>query len=173
MPHIAYGAYAGQLKQLILQLKYHGGQHLALELGQQLGHWYQQHWPAPDLLVPVPLHPERQRERGYNQAEALARGLGQVLGSKLQLAVQRVINTPALHSLGDKERQQVLAEAFALNPRSAKKIQGQRILLIDDILTTGTTLKQAACILLPHTQKLVSLSLARTMIADPLDFLDV
>lgn len=162
-PHIAYAAYASPLKQLLYAIKYDQARELAFALGVHLGHWYLQRWPRPDVLVPIPLHAERQASRGYNQAEEIARGLAEVLQRPCRPLLKRRRDTPALHALNPAERQAVLQDAFALNGQPAT---GQRLLLIDDIVTTGSTLLQAAETLAPHHPRLVSLTLARALLAE-------
>ncbi|HEY9842344.1 MAG TPA: ComF family protein [Candidatus Obscuribacterales bacterium] len=164
-PHIAYAAYASPLKQILYTVKYHGARSLARSLGAHLGRWYLDHWPRPDLLVPIPLHPERQSQRGYNQAEELARGMGEVLERPCVRLLERSVNTPALYELSAAERQQALQQAFRLQRSHSAKLNS-RILLIDDIITTGSTLLSAADCLKPLSVRLVSLSLARAMLSD-------
>lgn len=164
-PHIAYAAYANPLRQMLFQVKYHGARELAYSLGVYLGQWYASHWPAPDLLVPVPLHPQRLAQRGYNQAEELARGIGEALDRPCRDALQRNLDTPALHTLSALERQQVLQQAFVLRPDHRLRARS-RILLVDDIVTTGSTLIQAADSLQAISARLVSLSLARALLHD-------
>ena len=161
-PHIAYAAYATPLKQMLFTIKYHADRKLANSLGQYLGLWYLSQWPAPDLIVPIPLHPERLASRGYNQAEELALGLGKSLHRPCRLLLERQINTPALHDLNPTERHAVMRTAF-VQARQQSFAPGSRILLIDDILTTGSTLLHAAACLRTQTDRIVSLSLARAL----------
>lgn len=148
-------------------IKYHSAPALAYALGRELGLWYRRRWPLPDLIVPIPLHFKRQTERGYNQAEEIARGLGQSLERPVYSLLTRQIETPALHALSAEERRQVLEPAFLYTPHPKIKLNS-RMLLVDDILTTGSTLCSAAVCLEPFTKKIVSISLARALIADPL-----
>jgi ComF family protein len=102
--------------------------------------------PLPaDVLVPVPLHPTRQRERGYNQAELLARALGNQIGLPVMKAgLCRVRYTRSQMSLNAADRRSNVEQAFAYQPSKAgneEAITGRRIAVIDDVCTTGSTLE--------------------------------
>ncbi len=169
LPHVAYAVYGGVTKQWLYLLKYDQGKALAYHLGGRLAEWYQAHWPLPDLVVPVPLHHQRQLERGYNQAEQLARGFAAVIRRPCVLALERIQETPPLYDLNPEQRQLALAGAFRVQQKNLKKWAAKRILIIDDIFTTGSTLIQSASVLSSHSNRLVALTLARALIADPLD----
>lgn len=96
-----------------------------------------------DLLAPIPLHPARMRERGYNQSELLARRVSQLTGIPTDNALRRVKNTRTQARIVDaKKRRQNLEGAFAVtNPET---LRNKQILLIDDVTTTGATLDAAA-----------------------------
>ncbi len=105
---------------------------------------------APDALIPVPLHKSKYRERGYNQADILARGIGRSL--RLPVVSHLLIRnkkTLPQKQLNDKERRKNLQEAFAYNRRAADRFGRKlsRILLVDDIYTTGSTMEACANIL--------------------------
>ncbi len=96
----------------------------------------------PDFLVPVPLHPLRRRERGYNQAEVLARAIGKRMGIPVLDILQRVRNTTTQTHFDRKQRMKNLHKAFKI--RSTPSIEKAQILLVDDVLTTGSTLDECA-----------------------------
>lgn len=103
--------------------------------------------PKWDLIAPVPLHPVKLREREFNQAERLARRLGEHLGLPVRTdLVRRVVATPSQTRLSRKERAENMRNAFA--PRRENALHGERVLLIDDILTTGATTSACARALL-------------------------
>jgi ComF family protein len=135
--------YEPPVRDLILALKFHGRWWLAGELARRL-----KRKPAvrdvlgdADVLIPIPLHPLRQVGRGYNQSDELARRLARskVNGSCLV----RVKHTPP-QSLQDSRASRVahLRDAFALVKPAA--VTGRRVVLIDDVRTTGATLRSAA-----------------------------
>ncbi len=119
------------------------------EIGRTLGRLAAQEWRDSDffdeidIIIPIPLHSKRLRERGYNQSEFIARGIGEVLGIEVDTThVFRIRNTPkqALQS-GDSRKQNV-ADAFAvLHP---EQMYHKHILLVDDLITTGETMR--ACL---------------------------
>ena len=98
-----------------------------------------------DCIVPIPLHPKRQRLRGYNQAELLARRLGERLALPVETGMLlRVRQTPPLKDLTRLQRMRNMEQAFAVK---TEPFAGERILLVDDIYTTGTTMDAAASVL--------------------------
>ncbi|CAN5612152.1 ComF family protein [soil metagenome] len=98
-----------------------------------------------DLLVPVPLHPARERERGFNQAELLAELLSARAGVPYRAVLQRTRYTTTQTAFDRTERMENLHNAFRL--RKNADVRGLRVLLIDDILTTGSTLSECARVL--------------------------
>lgn len=97
-----------------------------------------------DVVVPIPLHWHRRMARGYNQAEAIARPLAQRLGLPLVRALRRRRWTRPQALLRRGQREINLRRAFAFQTRQTVRIRGQRVLLVDDVLTTGSTLENAA-----------------------------
>jgi ComF family protein len=104
---------------------------------------------APDsLLVPVPLHPSRLRARRYNQAAILAQHLATLTQCDLALtALLRHRATPQQQGLSAKGRERNVRGAFRINKESQPSLKGRRVLLVDDVLTTGSTLKACAKVL--------------------------
>jgi ComF family protein len=98
-----------------------------------------------DFIVPVPLHPARKRERGFNQARLLAELLSARTGLPLRPALRRVRYTTTQTAFDRAERMQNLRNAFRL--RKKMNVRESRVLLIDDVLTTGSTLSECARIL--------------------------
>jgi competence protein ComFC len=98
-----------------------------------------------DLIVPVPLHPARQRERGFNQASLLAESLSAETSMPCRGVLQRIRYTTTQTALDRSERMENLHNAFRL--RKNADVRGLRVLLIDDVLTTGSTLSECARVL--------------------------
>lgn len=102
------------------------------------------------VLVPIPLHPSKLRKRGYNQSEILARGLSERLGIPMLNMLERVKNTKTQFKLDRKKRIENMRGAFAFNSKLItynSKLKDANIFLIDDILTSGSTLLEAANVL--------------------------
>ena len=140
----SYGYYEGVLKDLIHLFKYAR----IAPLAQPLGNLLLSALPLDqrfDLVVPVPLHWRRRLWRGFNQAELLARPLAHRLGVTVNDALRRTRNTETQASLSPSERRSNVAGAFVL--RNPNAVRGLRILLIDDVLTTGATVGAAATVL--------------------------
>ncbi len=98
-----------------------------------------------DALVPVPLHKNRRRERGFNQAELLAQGLSRRTGVPCREVLERVRDTEPQSRLHPRDRAGNLRKAFALRP--GEDVRGQRLMLIDDVFTTGATMNECARVL--------------------------
>lgn len=122
-------------------------------------------WRRPDLLIPSPMHWTRRWQRGFNQAEILSQYLSQTLGiashSKLVEHRQR---TQVQKTLTRRERQKNLRNAFYLSPKAKTQIQGKRIALVDDVVTTTATMRELSRLLIKAGAKEVQVwALARTM----------
>ncbi|MBI4338515.1 MAG: ComF family protein [Chloroflexi bacterium] len=132
----------GPVRHMVHALKYQGIRALAQPLGELMADFSRQAKLPAQGLVPVPLHPKRERERGYNQSALLARAVGEALGLPVEEgALRRVWNTPSqARSLSSEERRVNVQDAFAADE---DLVRGKRLLLIDDVCTTGSTL--AAC----------------------------
>ena len=98
-----------------------------------------------DLIVPVPLHPTRERERGFNQASLLSELISAQTSIRSQRVLERVRYTTTQTALDRSERMENLHNAFRL--RKNADVRGLRVLLIDDVLTTGSTLRECARVL--------------------------
>ena len=131
----------GMVQELLHQLKYKG----QFGVGELLGRWYgrelrevglAEEW---DVIIPIPLHPRKQKRRGYNQSDAIAFGLASTLKiPAITDAVVRQQSTDTQTRKNRSERYKNMSGVFAV--RQAEAIAGKRILLVDDVMTTGATL---------------------------------
>lgn len=146
---MGYGLYE---RQLIFALKYSGKTYVARHIAAILFDCLKKRlaesgdcpWLRADVIVPVPLHAEKQRLRGFNQAERIAFHLSRQTGIPLADGVLlRVRNTRPQRALSAEERKNNMEGAFALSAQRTAAVKGKRVLLIDDIFTTGAT--AAAC----------------------------
>ena len=141
---LAYAFHDGPLREAIHQFKYEDQRCLAPLLGGLMANGWGRLAPGgwqPDVVVPVPLHPSRQRQRGYNQAALLARELGAYLGCPvIEGTLVRVKATAPQVGLGPRERRANVQGAFCCRDGH---LRGKKILLVDDVYTTGSTLESA------------------------------
>lgn len=135
---IAPYAYAFPLNQLVQAFKFGANLQLAHNLADNMA---EQVEVMPDCMVPMPLHPLRLRERGYNQSLLLAQHLGQKLRIPvLPNACRRVRNTAPQSALPWKERGKNMRKAFVASPAVA----GKHVAVVDDVMTTGSSLNELA-----------------------------
>ena len=140
-----HAAYEGLLRELLLRLKFGRELPLAHHLGALLaGHQHFSGGLGGALVLPIPLHPQRLRARGFNQALELAKGFAARGGHMDESALSRTAYTKSQAGLHFAERQKNLKGIFAAAPR----VRGARILLVDDVFTTGATMREAAGTLL-------------------------
>jgi ComF family protein len=160
------GFYRSSLREVLHRFKYGAQTSLARPLGQML--------IAPgkqlvrlhkiDFIVPVPLHPKRLRQRGFNQASLLARRLGSALNISVDYAsLQRSRWTEPQTGLSRRQRAANVKGAFSL--KSNKKFKGKGILVVDDVLTTGETVEQCVRVLKKdgEAREVAVLTVARTV----------
>jgi len=133
-------AYAFPLDRMIPRLKYHGQLAVAPVLAESLAQVVE-HAPRPDRLIAMPLHAQRLRERGFNHASEIARVVARRLGLPLDAdSCRRIRDTPPQMGLKHDQRRRNLRGAFACS----SEVRGQRIALVDDVMTTGTSLDELA-----------------------------
>ena len=156
----AWGRYDGQLKRAIALMKYDSKPEIGTVLGELLARaWLESKLSQGKVtVVPIPMHYKKQRDRGFNQAEVIAKGFCQVTGYRLNNnALVRNRETEAMFNL-------ISSTARAKNLQGAlqigSKIPKHPVLLIDDIHTTGTTVNEAAKILQQQQIKVIGVAVA-------------
>lgn len=157
--------YASPFDELIVQFKFHRQLHLAALFAASLrDRTIEQADVLPDLLCPVPLGRLRLRERGYNQSLEIARHLSKLLGIPCQPELlMRVKETLPQSSLPQEVRHHNLRDAFIAHPEWQHVIEGRHIGVIDDVMTTGTTLNETAtCLKHYGAEKVSNFVFART-----------
>lgn len=148
-----------KVQNLIHQFKYKGRTEVGDYMGRRLGNQLKNEplWEAIDLVVPVPLHPVKQHKRGFNQSEVFARGISETF--KKQMDVNNLVRITKTDTQTRKNRfnrwENVESVFFVSKP---ERLRGRNILLVDDVITTGSTLE--AC-----TQKLKAVKGVRVWIA--------
>lgn len=135
--------YAHPLDQLIKRIKYHEERQLARVVGTLLGNAVikSNSKPLPHVLVPMPLHASRLKQRGFNQAQDIARWAGRRAGVPVAARlVSRTVDTGSLAGLSRLERQHRILGAF----RASDALAGRRVAIVDDVLTTGASARELA-----------------------------
>ncbi len=166
-------AYKGVVRKLIYNFKYKPYltdlQHVLVDLfyegliqKEAFDRAYRDSSIEKIMLAPIPLHSSRLKSRGYNQAEILAKGLSEKLNLRMFPVLERIKKTDSQIHLKQKERKENIAGAFAVRKNAQEILKGAGIFLIDDVLTTGSTLLEASRMLKrAGAKKVWGLALAR------------
>jgi ComF family protein len=167
---VSAGVFKEPLRSAIHKLKYESDTPLAKELAGLISEALARddRWVAddgePPVIVPVPLHPSRKRARGYNQSELLARELGRATGWTVEKRLQRVKSTRPQVGLDAEARQENVRDAFQWQGEDAPL----RVMLVDDVCTTGATLSECAFALMAAgTEHIFAATVARAIGAAP------
>lgn len=143
-PRFAPLFYEGTIKKLMWQFKFGDALHLARTFAELLEYAYPMHEAQPELFLPVPLHPKRMRERGFNQSIQIAKILKQNMGIPYDWrAIERLKYTEPQHLLSQQKRKVNLKEVFHIT----RPIHASHVAIIDDVITTGETSKVLADLL--------------------------
>ena len=135
----------GSIQKLIYQLKYEDGKSTSIFLGKQIGYAIKE---SPffcnlDYIIPVPLHPKKEKLRGYNQSKYIVKGIQEILSIKINThSLIRKENTDSQTRKKRFSRWENMMNSFAL--KKSKKLRHTHILLIDDVVTNGATLEACA-----------------------------
>ena len=130
------------IQKVIHKLKYADQPEIGFELGRQaaMEMQYAGFFDGIDVIIPMPLHPKRLRERGYNQVEHIAQGLSKVTGIPVDTThVLRVRNTPKQALQSGEDRRHNVKDAFSV--AHPEQMYHKRILVVDDLITTGETMR--------------------------------
>jgi ComF family protein len=139
--------YSGSVRDALHALKYRGERRLSEPLGEALAARWTRVARGGDLITWVPVHRSRRRERGFDQAEELARVMAARLGLPAVTCLERHQRTTAQHALGQAERADNTSSAFVLAHGAQDAVRGRWVVLVDDILTTGATIHGCARVL--------------------------
>lgn len=153
----------GRIQQLLHNLKYQ----YRPEIGRLLGQWLGEQlidlgWAAEaDLILPVPLHKKKLRQRGYNQAAVIGEGISRQIEKPLEEDILlRARKTATQTRKSRLQRWLNVSDAFAVQEGKEEALEDKVVLLLDDVITTGATLEACAKILHPHCRKLYIVALA-------------
>lgn len=131
-----------QTQDLLRELKYNGKTKLGNYFGEMLGQTLVDNGDI-DVIVPVPLHPKKQRQRGYNQSEAIAKGISKATGIRMLTGcLERKLYSKSQTTFSKYDRWENVRSIFSV--RKENDLEGKHVLLVDDVLTTGATIE--ACV---------------------------
>jgi competence protein ComFC len=151
-------------QDLLHQIKYYNKPSLAVYLGSKLQEKYFKEIEVSDILIPVPLHPKRQYERGFNQAQKIAEGISKQSGCIIRNDIlKRVIYQTSQTKRSKAERENDLGHTYIINPKALIPNGSERVILVDDVITTGSTI--AACISQLNTVGIVKINIATIAIS--------
>ncbi len=137
----------GTLQRVIHFLKYEGFTSFGVRLGEEIGRAIlsTQEMKSADILVPIPLHQLKRRERGYNQSDYICKGISLLTNIPVRPSLlKRVRYTQSQTKLNQVERSENVNGAFRINSSKNKILQGKTIILVDDVITTGATMRACA-----------------------------
>lgn len=147
------------VQKLLHELKYNKQP----QIGEILGNWYAQELLDNDfhknfdIIIPVPMHPKKQKKRGYNQSACFGKGLAEIWGiPQLENGIKKLSNTVSQTKKSREERYENMKNGFEIT--NSEAIKDKNILLVDDVITTGATLEVCANLLLEQGAKTVSIA---------------
>lgn len=135
----------GYVQELIHNFKYKGFQEIGIFIGEKYGEELMKNevFAEVDYIIPVPLHPKKMRIRGFNQSEVFGRGLSKSMTADLEVDnLHRIVHSATQTRKSRWDRYKNVASIFGI--KDAKKLEGKHVLLVDDVITTGSTIE--ACV---------------------------
>ncbi len=148
-------------QKLLHEIKYKGGESLGRFMGEKMGVRMQElGFPSDfDVILPVPLHPARLQLRGYNQSEMIARGIAEIYHKPVDVkSVERTVFNVSQTHLSKQERWENVRNIFSLVKPA--RLRNKHVLLVDDVLTTGSTMESLAGVVAKVTDKISFVTLA-------------
>jgi len=157
---ISIWEYEGVIKKLIHQIKYQGLTDAITELVERVFELWEMNIPEDTYITYVPMEKKKEKKRGFNQAELIAEELGKILGKKVVPLLRKVRETRSQTELNEEERLINVKNAFS----AISKVLPDNVLLVDDIWTTGATMKECSKVLKKAGVKnIFGFTLARTI----------
>ena len=157
--------YKNEVAGLIRRLKFKNGKFLAENLGTYLADLYKKENFDCDIITFVPMHENSLKKRGFNQAELLAKRLSQLIDVPCDELLIKYVDTKHQVDLNFKQRQENLKDAFKIINK--QKVKGKKVLVVDDVFTTGSTINNCSKVLLNYGAKQVfALTIAHTIVQD-------
>lgn len=155
--------YKNQVVKVIRNLKFHNAKYVAKPLARYMADLYKKEFDC-DIIVPVPMFAENYKKRGYNQAELLAKYLGEFVNVQVNTTdLIKIVKTKSQVNLDYKQRQENLKDAFKVTNKNAFK--NKKVLIVDDLFTTGATIDNCAEALLKvGATKIYAITVAHTML---------
>jgi ComF family protein len=150
-------------QKVVHLLKYSNCRSIGLQIGHYMGNYLNENQLVDlekQVLVPVPLHPVKKRERGYNQSQLIAKGISEVTGIEVNTTlVKRVKNTATQTKMNREERIENMKNAFAPSGR----IKNKTVIIIDDVYTTGTTINTVAGVIKNNNEAITAFAFSAAM----------
>ena len=141
-------------QQILHNIKYYNHPELGLKLGRIAGYQLKRYnrFSDVDFIIPVPMHPKKQKKRGFNQAERIAVGLSEILKIPIREGIlEKVINTKSQTKTDKKQRLNNSRQAFGFAKNiETQDIENKHFLIVDDVFTTGSTMRVCASLLKKH-----------------------
>lgn len=151
----------GKVQHLVHELKYKKNREAGYFLGREMGKILVESplFNDVNLIIPAPLHPKRQHQRGYNQSEILALGMCQIMHREISVKhLLRAVNTATQTKKSREERYENMKNTFVV--KNTNELEGKHVLLVDDVITTGATLEACGKLLLEIPKIKVSIATA-------------